>query len=112
VVAMGSTVEFTVAALGASSLQWFFQGVPIPDATAPTLIIAQADETNLGNYFVRASNGARFVDSRVAVLQFNVTGEQVQHVFAVDKFADAANGLPLQLGATTAAVGAGFAPAP
>jgi hypothetical protein len=112
VVAMGSSVEFTVEATDASSFQWFFRGAPVPGATTTKLIIPNASETDLGSYFVRVSNGTRFVDSHVAVLQFNITGQEVQHVFAVDKFPDAANGgIPLLLGGAFPA-GGGPAPAP
>jgi hypothetical protein len=116
VVALGSTISFTVAASGASSFQWFFQGTPLRDAIATTLIISNTTEADLGTYFVRVSNGARVVDSQAAVLQFNITGQEVQHVFAVDKFPDSANGsAPLFLGGGVPAGGGhggGPAPAP
>src|SRR5262249_36815818 len=100
----------------ASSFQWFFQGAPLLNATATTLVVSNASEADLGSYFVRVGNGVRFVDSQAALLQFNITGQEVQHVFAVDKFPDVANGgVPVLLGGGVPAGGGrwgGPAPAP
>src|SRR5262249_49769559 len=54
----GSTLTFSVEALGASSFQWFFNSSPIPSATNASLTLLNVGAVNEGDYFVELSNSA------------------------------------------------------
>jgi hypothetical protein len=89
--AFASDASFSVVAVGDGlSYQWFFNGVAIPGADQPDLMLAKAQDEEVGAYFARVYSGNRFVDSREALLQFSLAGpgQQVQDVFTADKFAD------------------------
>lgn len=66
----GETVTFRVSVVGvpAPSLQWLRNGVPIAGATDATLIFANAQAVNIGEYAVRLSNPAGTVTSTVMQL--------------------------------------------
>src|SRR5262249_27758057 len=55
---LGSTVVLTVNATGEPPLsyQWFLNGLPLPGATSPTLILNNLQMTNFGLYSVSVSN--------------------------------------------------------
>jgi hypothetical protein len=80
------------------SYQWFFNGSPIPGATANTLTIANVQDSNVGTYIVQISNGGRVIFSEAAILQINQTEGTVQSVQARDKFLDSFTTTPLRLG--------------
>ena len=69
-VASGSTVVFGFTANGipAPTYQWFRNGVAIPSATSPTLVISGATAANAGNYTCTATNSSGAVTSSVAAL--------------------------------------------
>jgi hypothetical protein len=70
-VAVGSTVTFSVSAIGSPPLsyQWRFNGVNIPLQTGPSYTISNAQTTHSANYTVLVSNGAGSVPSATAVLK-------------------------------------------
>ena len=76
--------------------QWFRNGVALPGATGPTLVIANVQPANLGTYTVQVSTQHRTLESQDASLQINLTGLEVQPVLAMDKQLDEANA-PVQL---------------
>jgi sugar lactone lactonase YvrE len=57
-VASGGTVVFSVssASMPAPSYQWSFDGVTIPGATDPTLLVPNATAANSGDYYCTATN--------------------------------------------------------
>jgi hypothetical protein len=55
-VAPGGTVTLTVAATGAVSYTWTFNGVTIPGATSPTLTLSQVTSAQSGVYVAAAAN--------------------------------------------------------
>jgi hypothetical protein len=69
-VASGSTVVFGFTANGtpAPTYQWSRNGVAIPSATSPTLVVSGATAANAGNYTCTATNSAGAVTSSVAAL--------------------------------------------
>ena len=72
----GATTAFTVSATGTSPLavQWFFQGTnALRDETNATLILAQIQPANEGDYTAQISNSAGTVTSLPASLSVLVT---------------------------------------
>jgi plastocyanin len=69
-VAVGETVNFSVAAGGSPPLnyQWRFNGTDIGGATASSLTLSNVQSTNAGDYSVVVSNTSGSVTSQVAVL--------------------------------------------
>ena len=68
-VLLGSPATFTVAADGATSFQWFRNGVTITGATSPSFTIAQTTTADNGALFrAQVKNGAGSVNSRDARL--------------------------------------------
>ena len=65
IVQAGSAVTFNVAAGGTPPLtyQWYLNINPIPDATASTLIILNAQAANAGAYSVRVANAASTISA-------------------------------------------------
>jgi autotransporter-associated beta strand protein len=70
VVTSGATATFVAAASGvpAPSYQWRKNGVPIDGATTNTLVINNAQGTNIGTYSIVASNTAGIATSSNATL--------------------------------------------
>ena len=98
---LGSSAQFNVIAVGGGTApltyQWFYNGTPINGATQPMLTVPVAASNVLGRvgfYFVRVrqvtANGARFVDSRPAVLEVNSVDQtgRTENVRSYDKFED------------------------
>lgn len=83
---------------GAVAYQWFLNSRPLPGATNETLVVANVQEINLGNYVVQARSGPLLVQSEPASLQLNLTDSFVQNVRATDKFLDTFLGEPIRLG--------------
>jgi len=83
--------------------QWYFNGQPIPGATQASYTIPAAQPEHVGNYRVRVFTPWQYLDSHVAVLQLNKTGDESQSVQAVDKFLDLGLTLPIFLGTTDGA---------
>jgi hypothetical protein len=71
-ISVNSTVVFSVIAPGATSYQWRKGGVPIPDATASSLVIFGATRDDAGAYSVVASNASGGTPSFPANLNFAV----------------------------------------
>jgi hypothetical protein len=67
---IGATVTFTVSATGTPTptYQWRRNGISIPAATGPILVINNVQSTNAGTYTVRVSNSVGAVTSDPAVL--------------------------------------------
>ena len=61
-VASGATVVFSVSSesLPAPSYQWSFDGVPIPGAIDPALVVSNAAAANSGDYYCTATNPLGF----------------------------------------------------
>lgn len=61
----GGRIELRAAARGTEpmSWQWFQDGVPIPDATGPTLVRHSATPSHAGQYTVRATNTVGSIES-------------------------------------------------
>lgn len=67
-VLINGTANFSVSATGATSYQWRFNGVDIPNATNATLQVANVQANLTGYYMVVAKNGTGYVPSRLAYL--------------------------------------------
>ncbi len=78
--------------------QWHFNGVDIPGATNSTLTVLHVDTNSVGNYSVKVHMVNRGIESQVASLQINDTDGDLQTVQVFDKYQDAFNSTPLQLG--------------
>ena len=74
VVALGSTLELTVASSGGKpqKFQWFFKGKPVGDETDATLRIEDVTSARVGQYFCRITNtlvsGSTQVDSAIVTV--------------------------------------------
>ena len=70
VVIAGQTARFTVAAAGSSPLtyEWFKDGVRVPGASLPEIILANVQPANAGSYTVHVTNEGGTVNSSPAVL--------------------------------------------
>ena len=72
----GATATFSaMASGGALVFQWFFNGITLSDipgeisgANENTLLVIDVQQSDLGNYQLRVSNAAGFVDSDVVQL--------------------------------------------
>src|SRR5262249_45051440 len=66
----GSNITFTANADGAPPLlwQWQFNGVSIPGATTPTLMLNHVTTNQVRNYTVAVTNSHGFDHSRIATL--------------------------------------------
>ncbi len=67
--------EVAVAGEGPFTYQWFRNGIEVLGATGPKLVIERPNETNMGNYTVKVSNGWATVESEPAELQVFVWSE-------------------------------------
>src|SRR6185437_9437527 len=67
-VSIGATANFSAAATGATSFQWRFNGVDIPNKTNATLQVANVQTNNAGYYEVIAKNATGWVPSQMAYL--------------------------------------------
>lgn len=78
-VTAGQTATFTVAATGDAPLsyQWKKDDTDIPGATASTLTITDADESDAGSYTCYVSNAAGNITSNAATLTVNQPGSLV-----------------------------------
>jgi hypothetical protein len=95
------------------TLQWLFNGVPIPGATSLSLTISNVQPANLGDYSVRVSmkNNKKYprsIESDAASLQINDTGLFVENVLSFDKIEDALNAEPIRVGTTGPALAGAF----
>lgn len=104
-VAPGEAATFVAEATPASAtLQWVFNGQPLAGATASTLVVPNASESNVGIYSLRVTHSARTAESAGASLQINATGSSAQEVVTLDKLADTLRvDRPLRLGGGVAA---------
>lgn len=66
---LGNSANLTVAATGASSYQWTFNGAPIPGATATNLALNNIQISQSGFYACVVSNASGTVTSSVVTLQ-------------------------------------------
>lgn len=66
----GDTVSFSVTVVGQSPLsyQWFFEGVPVPNATAATCVLTAVQTNQTGDYWVVVANAHSAATSEVARL--------------------------------------------
>lgn len=73
IVDVGATATFTVAATGATPLayQWRFNDANLAGRTTASLVLANGQSTNAGNYTVVVTNACGSVTSRIAVLTFS-----------------------------------------
>jgi len=73
-VLIGSTVSFSVTAIGSAPLgyEWLFNGAPIAGASDTNLVLTNVQLTNTGTYAVVVSNWAGSVTSSPAALAVNV----------------------------------------
>ncbi len=95
----GSNVTFTVTAGGTPpfSYQWRFNGTDMPGATAPSLLVPNAQITNAGLYSVQVANPYGSAVSSNAVLVVNsppiITSQPASRVASVAAAADFAVGV-------------------
>ena len=73
IVDAGATATFTVSTTGTGPLayQWRFNDANLAGKTSASLVLANAQFTNAGNYSVVVTNAFGSVTSRIAVLTFN-----------------------------------------
>ncbi len=94
-VSTNAKVTLTVGAESLSlrplSYQWFHNNTPIAGATGPALVLPSVQVTNVGVYYVRVSNPARFVRSVPVVVEIGPVPEAVTQ----DKMQDVNVGLAL-----------------
>lgn len=64
----------TSVAIGAATLQWFFNGQPLSNATQQTLRIDNINAAHAGEYYAVASNAAGTMISRTAVVTVSPRG--------------------------------------
>ncbi len=66
----GDNVTFTASALGSrpAAYQWFFNGQPISEATSSSLTISNISRSDIGQYWVTASNAVNVRTSAIARL--------------------------------------------
>jgi hypothetical protein len=108
VVPVGGTAVFSVnLSVQPDGLQWFLNGAAIQNATQPTLLITNAQATNVGLYHVSVRLGTRTLDSQAAELELReIDGAgQPMAVRAQDKYEDLLDALG------RIPPGAGFIPA-
>jgi formylglycine-generating enzyme required for sulfatase activity len=69
-VPLGGSANFscTVAASGTPGYQWYFNGVPMPGQTAPTLLLPSVTSGYAGDYMVRVTAGSQTSNSTPATL--------------------------------------------
>ncbi|HXJ56647.1 MAG TPA: hypothetical protein VNU68_08290 [Verrucomicrobiae bacterium] len=92
IVYLGATATFTVAAISAASLkyQWRFNDANLAGKTAASLVLANVQLTNAGNYSVVVTYALGSVTSRVARLTFPTVHRidritaQPDHAIALD----------------------------
>jgi len=70
------------------SVQWLFNGAPIPGAIITNLTVTNLTLETVGHYSLRVTKGAYTVETLAANLQINLTGTETQPVRAFDKFLD------------------------
>lgn len=70
IVTAGASVTLSVQATGSNPLtyQWFRAGSALAGATSPSLVIASAQTTNMGSYYVLVTNAAGSATSATATL--------------------------------------------
>ena len=75
-VASGSTVSFGLTARGLPALayQWYFNGLPLPGATASLLTLSSVGTTNVGDYSCVITNNYGATTSLVATLVVDGVG--------------------------------------
>ncbi|HAV64470.1 MAG TPA: hypothetical protein DCY13_19140, partial [Verrucomicrobiales bacterium] len=80
----GQSGSLSVAATGTSPLsyQWFFQNLPIPNATGQILSLSGLQGSQTGSYFAVASNLAGMATSRVATVTVIVPPSILQQPLA------------------------------
>jgi len=101
-----SNVTFAVVATGPGPItyQWRFNGVNIPGATSPTLLLTNVQGSNSGNYEVRISNPSATVSATASLVVLVVpviTQQPLGRTLAVGSsvsFSVAATGNPLPFG--------------
>lgn len=83
IVDVGATATFTVAATGATPLayQWRFNDANLAGRTTASLVLANGQSTNAGNYTVVVTNACGSVTSRIAVLTFS-TVHRIEGIMA------------------------------
>lgn len=70
----GDRVTLNVsAANGPLAYQWRFEGVPLPNETNPSLVLARVKQAQAGQYHVIVSNPSGSVTSLVATVQVKIT---------------------------------------
>src|SRR4249920_1784557 len=72
IMTVGAQAAFAVTATGTAPLayQWRFNDADLADKTNRTLVLANVQSSNTGNYFVVVTNAFGSVTSRVAALMF------------------------------------------
>jgi hypothetical protein len=66
--------------------QWSFNGTNLLGKTRSSLVISNVQPKDVGNYRVRVSTPWEFLDSKIATLQINDTGDSSEGAQAFDKF--------------------------
>jgi len=97
----GSRVELVAGVNDAASVQWWFNGQPLPGATAATLVLPALGRDQVGTYQLAASGGGQTVLSHEAIVEI---GDQ-PGVRSYDKLEDIL--APSQGGPALAAAGKG-----
>jgi hypothetical protein len=91
VVTPGAPAIFQVTVPGNVAYQWFFNDLPILDATLDTYRVPTSKPAHVGRYFVRVTAGNQSVDSQEVTLQLSLTPTTgpIENGLARDKFAEA-----------------------
>ena len=71
---LGETASFTIATSGspAPTIQWLFNGSPLPGKTEPTLLLVNVQLADAGQYSAVASNSSGTTNSTVATLAIQI----------------------------------------
>jgi hypothetical protein len=84
---VGSTVDFISHAVGTGPLayQWYYINTPLAGATSSTLMLANIQLANAGNYWVTVTNAYGSITSSVVVLALTNTGGSTNMVSVCDE---------------------------
>jgi hypothetical protein len=93
VVSAGNYASFSVVVADTASItyQWLFQGTPLADAHADTLLLTKAIAASQGNYSVVVANASGSVTSAPAMLWWDSVGDGLPDSWKIEYFGSLSN---------------------